>query len=364
MSENKHMKNKLVNTTLTASIILTAVIIGSTLGAAQITVDTKKSTDINVTVNQEVALDVDPKTLSYSNVNVGEQVTTSDRDYRGITVENTGSEYIDKIWVNASTPSQRPFGSGIPTRYDAGNFMQVKLNTTDAGVDGAIVDKYYFINRQEFEVPESSLPAYIVAPEDQVTLPNQGTVASNSGDVKVGRFRRGNEELWFIIATAEDDSSDNCDGTTGEDSMLRIANVSSTPSRLGTVDFTDDNNGGWKEYNIDEFGSTMYGISEQSIPLEYSTETLNYDILTSCDNSMNTVRTKFAVDVFDTNDLTTSGSETEFLVNAGTTPGNMLLPGSTLPIQTAVQVPTGVAAGEVTQGKLTLFATANVSAQK
>lgn len=371
MSENKYMKNKLGNTALTAAIILTAIIIGSA-SASALTYGTNKSTDVNVTITSEVALDVEPKTLQYSGVSIGTQVVETDRQFRGVTIENTGSEYIDKIWANASVPNSRPFGSGLPSAYDAGNFLQIKPNLSESSVSGAAVSDYFFVNRKEFKVPDSELPAYIVAPEDQVTIPQTGTtVAAESGEIHTGRFRRGSEELWFIIGTDETDGGDDdCDGVT-ENAFMRIANVSATSSRLGTVDFTDDGPSDgipqYDEYNIEEnTGSSIYGQTDAQVDFTYNNKELTYDVLTHCSGSttMDTIRTRFAVDPADTSDMVSQGYTTEFIVNAGNTASNMLLPGSTFPLETAIQVPTGVAEGEVSQGTLTLFATANTSAQK
>jgi len=371
MSENKYMTNKLANTALTAAIILTAVIIGSA-SASALSYGTNKSTDVNVTITSEVALDVEPKTLQYSGVSIGSQVVETDRQFRGVTIENTGSEYIDKIWANTSTPDNRPFGSGLPSEYDAGNFLQIKPNLSQSSVSGAAVSDYFFVNRKEFKVPDSALPAYIVAPEDEITLAQTGTtVASENGEIHVGRFRRGAEELWFIIATDETNGgNDDCDGNS-ENAMMRVANVSATSSRLGTVDFTDDGPSDgipqYDEYLIEEnTGSSVYGQADSQVDLAFSTKTLTYDVLTTCSgaSTMDALRTRFAVDPADTTDMVSEGYTTEFIVNAGNTASNMLLPGGTVPLETAIQVPTGVAEGEVSQGTLTLFATANTTAQR
>lgn len=370
------MKKMATNTTLGVLIILSAAIMGAT-SASALTAGSNKSSDVNVSITSEVALDVEPKTLQYSDVGVGNQQVKTDREYKGITVENTGSEYIDRIWANASMPNSRPFGTGKPSAYDAGNFLQVKPNLSKSGISasGAAVSDYYFVNRREFRIPDSGVPAYIVAPEDQITFDTGDTVSSQSGHVYTGRMRRGDQELWWVLATPETDGGgDDCDGTQTIQPILRVANVSSTTSKLGTVDFRDRSvsgaPGNWDEYIVQEnTNMAEYGIAGSAVPLEYETKTIRNDVFARCSggNTADLIRERFAVDVVDAQDLTTNGFVSELILAGGKTASNMLLPGDSLPLETAVQVPTGVAAtsstNQITQGKLTLFATANTTAQ-
>ncbi|MFB6115974.1 MAG: hypothetical protein ABEK10_00540 [Candidatus Nanosalina sp.] len=376
------MRKKATNTALGTLVVLSAAVLGMTFSAsAQLTAGSNKSTDVNVSITSEVALDVEPKVLQYSNVDVGSQTVKTDRQYKGITIENTGSEYIDRIWANASMPNSRPFGTGKPSQYNAGNFLQIKPNLSQSGISasGAAVSHYYFVNRREFRIPESSVPAYIVAPPSKITFQNGNTVASDadatSGTIYIGRMRRGAQELWWLLATPETDGGgDDCDGTQNTLPILRLANVSSTASRLGTVDFRDRSvsgaPGNWVEYAIGENPNmASYGIASRAVTFKYKNKELSMDVLTKCSggNTANIVRTRFAVDVLDADDLTTQGYASELILAGGNTASNMLLPGKSLPIKTAVQVPTGVAAtssgNQITQGKLTLFATANQTAQ-
>ena len=380
------MRKKATNTALGTFVILTAAVLGMSFSAtAQLTAGSNKSTDVNVSITSEVALDVEPKTLQYSNVDVGSQTVRTDRQYKGITVENTGSEYIDRIWANASMPNSRPFGTGRPSAYNAGNFLQIKPNLSQSGISasGAAVSNYYYVNRREFRIPDSSVPAYIVAPPSQITFPNGNTVATdgdtNDGAIYIGRMRRGSQELWWLLATPQTNGGqDDCDGTqstdNGASAMLRLANVSSTTSRLGTVDFRDRSvsgaPGNWIEYVIEQNpNSGQYGQADQAVTFDYDTKDLSMDVLTRCSggNTADLIRTRFAADVVDTTDLTTNGYATELILQGGNTASNMLLPGESLPLETAVQVPTGVAAtssgNQISQGKLTLFATANTTAQ-
>jgi hypothetical protein len=371
MSENQNMEKKLATTALTTFIVLASILIAiSTTGVAQLTSDANKSVDVNVSIATEVAVDVEPKTLVYTGASVGQQYNQTDRQYRGVTVENTGSEYIDQIWLNASMPNSRPFGTGRPGDYNAGNFMQVLPNMSSKDVTGANENNYLYVNRKEFKIPDSSVPSYIVAPRDQISYPGSGqTVENQGGEIHTGRFRRGDESIWFIIATTATDGGDNdCDGSS-TDSTLRIGQTPATPNQLGTVDFTDDGPDGepadFNEYQLETTQSAQYGVANRSVTLQFSDASVSYDVLTHCNErtTMDTVRTKFSPNVLDTQDLTTSGYATEFVVQAGDTATNMLLPGDTVPLKTAIEVPTGVAAGDVSQGTMTVFATANTTAQ-
>ncbi len=361
-------RNKAKNSSILTATILTLSIIALSGSAASITSDANETTDVNVTITSEVAIDVEPNVLQYSSIDVGTQQTVTDRNFGGVTIENTGSEYIDKVWVNASVPQSRPFGTGRPTNYDAGNFLQIRPRMNTTGVAGSSVGEYHFVNRREFGMPEGSVPTYIVAPASEVSFDSGATVSSTGGDVVVGRFRRGQEHIWFIIASPDGSTCDNS-GNPTPGPMIRVGDTSSTPNRLGTVDFTDDNSGEWTEYQIAEnSASTTYGIANSAVTLQWSNpnEDPRYDVLTTCDTTdenSNVVRTRYAIDYDGTTDLVTNGYQSEYVIDAGVTAGNMLLPGGTVPLQTAIEVPTGVAEGQVELGTLNLVATANTTAQ-
>lgn len=359
------MEKKLATTTLTVSLVLASILISISTTGLAITEDAKKNVSVNVSIASEVAVDVEPKTLVYSGASVGTQYNQTDRQYRGVTIENTGSEYIDQIWINSSMPNSRPFGTGQASQYNAGNFLQVLPNMSSKDVTGANAQSYLFVNRREYKISESAVPSYIVAPESQITMEE----GSNPAVVHVGRFRRGDEALWFVIATSSTDGgNDDCDGSNTEE-IIRIGDTPATPNQLGTVDFTDDGPDGepadWTEYEIETLTSSAeYGHANASVTLPYQDASPSYDLLTNCDGEthMDAVRTKYAVDVLDTQDLTTSAYASEFIIQAGNTAQNMLLPGDTVPLEMAIEVPTGVAEGEVSQGTMTVFATANTSA--
>ncbi|MFB6241450.1 MAG: hypothetical protein ABEJ36_01445 [Candidatus Nanosalina sp.] len=358
------MKNKHYTSIAALATILTLSVIGLTSTGLSITANASETTDVNVTIASEVAVDVEPNILQYKNVSVGTQVNKTERSFSGITIENTGSEYIDRIWVNASEPENRPFGTGIPGNYDAGNFLQVKPQLNSLGVSGASVSEYHFVNRIEYEIPPSRVPTYIVAPENQVTLPNGQTVSAVGGDIKVGRFRRGDEHIWFIIATPD---TANCEGgNSNPGAMIRVGDTSSTPSRLGTVDFTDDNSGAWTQYQIDTLSNTgTVGIAGSAVTLNFKNDSPKYDLLTHCDSSSSYVtRERFAVDYDGATDLQSNGYATQYILRSANTADTMLLPGGTIPLPVAIEVPTGVAEGNVELGQLRILATANTTAQR
>jgi hypothetical protein len=369
MSENKDMEKKLATTALTVSLVLASILISISTTGLAVTQDAKKNVSVNVSIATEVSVDVEPKTLVYSGASVGTQYNQTDRQYRGVTIENTGSEYIDQIWINSSMPGTRPFGTGKPSSYNAGNFLQVLPNMSSKDVTGANAQNYYFVNRREFKIPDSSVPSYIVAPEDQITFPEGPSVSDQNGAIHISRFRRGDESIWYMLATSATDGGNNdCDGSSAYN-VIRVGNTPATPAQLGTVDFTDDGPDGepadYTEYDIEQLSNSAgYGIANGSVSLPFEDASPAYDLLTNCDTETHhdSVRTRYAVDTLDTQDLTTAGFESEFIIQAGDTAQNMLLPGDTVPLEMAIEVPTGVAEGEVSQGTMTVFATANTTA--
>ncbi len=356
-----------------AAILTVAVLMFSSTAVAQ---DATENSTVNVTVTSEIAIDVHPENLNFPSASVGSQVTTSDRGFTAIEVENIGSEYIDKIWLNATKPSDDPFGTGIPDNYDAANFLQVRPNNQSGLLTGDS-DDFHYVNRVEFG-STTDYPSYIDV-DGQFN-------SANPDDVIVGRLRLADEEYFYAIPVGSDGT---CDGTStdfdGGSGIIRIGNTSHTSDRLGTVDFDDtadvQSSIDWTEYSINELSSSDYGITgagpdtPNGVNLWKDKGTASevnrtYDLLTICDTSKSAastphvVRTRYNPEAGGADDLTTANSQAaQYILNAGVTTSNMLTPGDGVTIDTAVEVPQGVSEGDVSQGTVTVLVTANTTAQ-
>lgn len=327
-----------------------------------------ESSNVTVSVASTTAIDVKPESLDYSSLDVGTQTTTGTsggNSFGSIEVENIGSEYIDRIWAESTSPSSNPFGTGDPANYDAGNFLQVKPGnqSSKTSIRGN-TSTYHYVNRYEFmnQVGSSggSIPSYISA--DTANIDGGTPVQSY-----VGRFRAGDEWYFYTVYT---DTADTCDGTAN--SYLRVGNSSHTPDSFGTVNF-ESSGSDYTTYDIAETGGS-YGVAtngpaaDTGVRLELSDGSYReYDVLTQCSGSNeHTIRTRYNVQAGDTNDLTAgslSGDRTQFLLEAGSgSPSTMLLPGEGITIDTAIEVPQGVPQGSVQEGQITFYVTSDSDA--
>lgn len=354
----------------TKSLFSTAVITLMIIGMTSVTMgksdEDSDDTTVDVTVVSKVAVDVTPNSLSYPEASVASQEDKSYGNYTAVEIENIGSEYIDRVWLNATVPDSEPFGTGDPSNYDAANFLQVKPDNTTGKLLGDS-DDYLYVNRKEFHkdaLSSDEVPSYI-----DVDGQFDG---KNPSKVYVGRFRMGNVSYYYAIPT---DSEDTCQGANGID-IIRVGRTPHTHDQVGTHVFHDGGDD-YDEYNINELdSSSTYGIAgsgpddgENGVTLRKlsgaNEVNRTYDVLTACDDSSNphTIRSRYNVDPGDTDDLSSNGVATQFLLDAGTTAKDMLLPGESFSLHTGIEVPRGVAQGDMQQGTMKVLVTANESAQ-
>ncbi len=186
------------------------------LASAQTNVSANDTIQLWVTVAEKTMVDIQPDDLGWVNVDPGTE--TNDSQLFGwsakkpaIQIENIGSTNISYIWFNNSYPSSMPFGSGDPGRYDAGNFVVIKRNST-----GGENNTYFFPNLVEYN--ESEI-VYLVFP--------------STGNWAHGRFRSANREWFWAIDT----SGGNC-----SNHIFKIGKDPHNQTQLGSVDLrTFDN---------------------------------------------------------------------------------------------------------------------------
>jgi len=253
------------------------------------TVNTTSEVNITVTVGTVTQIDFTPDSLSWSNLNPGE--IGSEKD---LFIENIGSTNITYLWLNTTHPTSRPFGSGLTSSYDAGNFVVLKRETNASWA-------YFYVNRHEWN--ESS------------TLP----FASFDSGWKYGRFRTANfstgsyhEFIWTVNPGANGLCNDTDANAAKGD--VRIAKTPHNSSSTGTTDFTSTGSD-YTYYNMSNAGGnyTNWGLD---VPGEEG------------------------------------GCSYQDLLADGTTKFN---PGDTMVLNVRVVVPYGTPHGSIT-GKLTLVA--------
>jgi len=169
-----------------------------------------------VTVAKKTMVDIQPDLLAWHDVFPGYETNASDlvgwsSKKPAIQIDNIGSTNISKIWFNTSYPPDSPFGTGLASEYDTGNFAVIKRNAT-----GGDNDTYFFVNRVEYN--ESEL-IYLILP-------------SPKSEWAHGRFRSANKEwFWAINVTG-----DNC-----SDQIFKITKDPHNQSQLGDYDLTGCN---------------------------------------------------------------------------------------------------------------------------
>ncbi|MFB6144105.1 MAG: hypothetical protein ABEJ98_02220 [Candidatus Nanohaloarchaea archaeon] len=341
--------------------LLTAFLVAVALGMVASGSAATESSDVNATVTSTVAIDVKPTNFTFPSASVGSQVTTSDKGYTAIDIENTGSEYIAQLYANSTIHTSDPFGTGQESNYNAGNFFQIRP-TNQSGILNGDTDDFHYVNRVEFleSTNNGDVPSYI-----DVSGQFDG---ANANNVFVGRFRMGDEERFFAIPTG---SGDVCDGT-GTFGLMRVANTSKTDTQRGTIDFTDSGTD-WTQYNITTTSNGPYGVTEagpttpNGVNLYKNRGTASevnrtYDVLTHCSGSNpRVIRTRYNTQAGGNPNLVSDGTAVERLIYANGNSDLALAPGSSVTVQTAIEVPQGVAQGQVGDGKVRFIATADTS---
>jgi len=212
-----------------SNVLIILMLLGALIGMASATT-TENDATVSVTISSETFVNIDPDAFTWTGVNPGTQVGVDTNGYHAILIENVGSQNITKIWANATYDTARPWGTGDPAAYNAGNFLMLTANDTDSHL--------YFVNRVEYN--ESGVLTYLKDPNG--IMPPVG--------FSYGRFRNAsNEYFWMIEAGA-----DNKCNTTGD--IFRVGTVPHTRTQSGTTDFsgvadtelsltTDATNNGW-----------------------------------------------------------------------------------------------------------------------
>lgn len=197
---------------IVATVVLgVSAILGTTASAA----DTENNLQIEVNISEKSIIDIQPKNFAWgqgtTTVLPGTQAGPNEEQsgYGRIQVENLGSVNITQVWLNATGPSVRPFGTGDASNYDSGNFIAIDSNNS------SVSDKNAFISRVEYGLDQP-------AGQDIIYL---DTPASWD----YGRFRNTSQEYFWTFNDDEDG-----DGTLG-DSVFRIGIDPHNSSQTGST---------------------------------------------------------------------------------------------------------------------------------
>jgi hypothetical protein len=390
------MNDKITFAVLAASVLM---IMG--------TATAQQKSDVNVTVGEDVQLDVRPSTLSYGEdsnaLEPGDNETVSDEGFEQIELSNIGSQEIGNIYAEATMPSNRTFGAtGLNTgeRFDTGNFITVSTEEAQGSeydlTDGAIanLNDPHFLNRVEYasQTPPSYLSTESAEEGDSVDVAGSFTIA----ETEVGRFRVGGAEYFWVMYLGTED------GTGGtNDWLLRIGETPHTSDSLGTVDFTnegtdyvsiaddatdtDTTNPGESAARIDSVdlvsfdtsasgnysgqtlldgqsavGSTTLNevagtqVRDYNLYLDFasSEDTEDYILRTSVNTHPND-----PVSDLDIETAQTSGDMAPIFSSSNE--DEKLQPGQSFPLDIGVQLPLGVAQDRITEGKVSVTASAS-----
>lgn len=347
------MKRQAIATISTAFFLMALTVGMASVGTAASFQNDTETSNVDVDVSAETALDVKPDQLTYTDVAVGDRDTETDDavNYTQIKVENTGSNDIEKIWANVDTPTSNPFGTGTTTDHIATNFLQLNPYDPNGVAQLNNVSTYNYVERVEFF-------------QEQSPLVELGSFDS-SNPVEVGRVRFGNNEFYVALQT---DGSGSCN-------EMRVANSPTLPGSLGTNDFSDSNSGNYNSYTFRSAGAASgYDLTNESVVFNLDdatgisgTETQEYDILAACDTSgadgiseRHLKLTKWNIESGGADDLSTNSDTAvnPLWDSEGDNEASQLHPGSSFAVDVSIMTPRGVPSGSLSTGTLSVYSQA------
>jgi hypothetical protein len=264
-----------------------------------------RTSEVNITVNitPKVMVDINPKSLSWYDLEPGSEGARKD-----VQIENIGSVNITAIWFNNTYPSSRPFGTAVASNYDAGNFVVVSR-------DG--LEDYYFPNRVEYN--ESQRIVYLIAPD--------GSSPPDTSKYSYGRFRNSSFEYFWILDRSVS-TNGNC-----TDADLYIGTEPHTATTTGDVDFTDNS-----------------AISVTPVNAYWGYAAVNINGMLYC------AAVYYLCDVIHFYKWNMDEPGAGLCANAEYFTTQPLAPGASTYANVRVRVPYGVYYGDVNQGTLTVIA--------
>ncbi len=301
-----------------AAIVL--VFMGVVKIGAGLTADDTETVSVNITVQQVTAIDVSPNAVNWTSPALypGYEGTQSSysNSWIDVAIENVGSTNITKIWMSASQPTSDPYTStGNPSAFDSASFIAVRK-------EGG--SYFYIVQSKEFN---ETLPDYVI-------LPTPTGVLNLTGKIRLG--------ITEYYLAFDDTTNDGCHNGT-----VYISEYPKTNTTDGDYDLS--NNTGITVNPNDN--KTTYGVA--AITLKSTGQGIDetYCLFTagSCDYFIITKWNK------DLDEGTADDCSADDYIFLGSTL-NPLQPGNVTQIKLAPRIPFGVAAGNLAQGTLTIYA--------
>ena len=271
---------------------------------------------IDINISQVVSIDVSPNSVSWIGLNVGETGTPY-----YFTVTNVGSVNITSLRANITNDNNNPYGSGNPLNYNAGEF--ILFNQTDTG--------FYYVNKKNWN---ETIPG-------EVTVPDDFTEGADTGYFGIIRTAWDNDvgQQYYLFTNRTSDTGD-CHTS---DANILIGIEPKNITDTGSIDFSGSPGTNYLSFTVPA-GDEGVDIS--------SGDFAGYCALVSADCSTVTL-TKWNTDL-DTNGDCTNDA----IFYDGTTPDE-LEPGTDTWFWLEPKIPNGVPDGDVSQGTLTIIASAS-----
>lgn len=292
--------------------ILLSLLMMAGMAAAAITSD-KDTASVDVTVANKTLVDVSPNTYSATAVTAG-NYTSADTSFD---LENVGSKPLDYITASVSPlPTTNPFGTGVTSNYNAGNYLVLERDNSSATADPTSTDAstYHFVVNRMFNESADN-PRYLTQ--------------ADTGSLFEGRFRIDNEEYFWEV---EPDSQSGVWGN----GTLYVGSSPHNKTQLGDADLSDNTGIGLSKYG----GSDTEGTASVTLTTDGSDE--SYTAL------INTTASPAYVELHHFSDI---GGY--YILH----PAYTLEPGQSKGVNLAARVPYGVKEGQLNPGTLTFTAT-------
>ena len=271
---------------------------------------------ININITQTVSIDVSPNIVNWTGLNIGE---TGDPQY--LTVTNVGSVNITQLRANITNDATNPYGTGNPLNYDAGEL--ILMNTTSAG--------FYYVNKMNWN---ETIPG-------DVTNPDDFTEGDDSGHFGIIRTAWDNDvaQEYYYFINRTDSTGDCLTGTANLLIGITPKNVSST----GSVDFSGSAGTNFLSFSVPAGGDGV------DISSGYFS---GYCALVSS-NCRNVRLTRWNTDL----DSNSNCTNDQIFYDGGSP--NELQAGQSTWFWLEPKIPGGVPDGDVSQGTLTVIASAS-----
>lgn len=302
------------------TVLLTGLLALGMISQASAQVSNDTEAPIDVQISEKTAIDISPESLDFGSIVPGQNISVDTSGWSAVEVENVGSSNITSVYFNTSVPSSNPFGTGVASNYDVGNWIQIRPQETNMeGIPNS--DTAYFVNRVDFN--ESNDLSYVNVPDN----------------FDYGRFRVADEEYFWAV-----NSTGGVAAGCGDE--LRVGQTPHTRQQTGTVDLV--NNGVSTSLSAGPNGN--YAVAP-SVNVGGKT----YDVLVECQGaSTSTVRTRYNPEPLGV-DISGAGGVAVSLLNASE---QDMYPGEHFTTNVSLSIPRGVAAsnGALT-GTLSVVAT-------